>query len=548
MSTHQNKSKSEGASSLLDLFSVPSENEGRLLPHPVNASPDPTNARVKGGTENQSSSVSGTAVERNNEHNAERVSRLFSPSHGGDGNGDSEIADVNAPSGSTAHMMGLFAKPGSTEQNLSLSSKAQDLHADSQEETLYKSPSKGTGTQEEALSSLSSSSRTPLSSLFSSDLPKPVFERQSTAKRSNFRPSSKENEQTPLLATHYRDNSWGRYPTSSTEITPKTNTARKTFDRAKHSRLPSIALPKITESRGISAEKIVVKINGYLKVVTHEMTKPTTYIGSFMFLLYHVVFCLTMGSAIIRPGSSQSILGLMTKTASLGIIFGAGVYWVKLGTEIPAMYPTSDLFLAPFLANLAVVVDTTLQGDPKIRETDNDVIFLATFSVLSGIGIFTSASLLWLASMFKLANLGSFLPFPVICGFFSAVGILTWTLAVAVDTNGQSIGSIVLDGNVDVLKHAFFHHLPSVVVAAIMKHLGPKNPFYVVLLVFATIGMFYLCMFVGGISLEEAQQMGWFWSREELVHKFNSANVSAVPVARINCGRKMEPKFERNLI
>lgn len=52
-----------------------------------------------------------------------------------------------------------------------------------------------------------------------------------------------------------------------------------------------------------------------------EITKPTTWIGAFMFVLYHIVFTLAAGSAIRRPHATTSILGLMTKAASLGIIF-----------------------------------------------------------------------------------------------------------------------------------------------------------------------------------------------------------------------------------
>jgi hypothetical protein len=110
------------------------------------------------------------------------------------------------------------------------------------------------------------------------------------------------------------------------------------------------------------------------------------------------------------------------------------------------------------------------------------------------------------------------LPFPVICGFFAAVGILTWTLAVAVDTGGKSIGAVLFSGDMEVLTHAIVHHTPTVIVAAVMKYLGPKNPFYVIAVVFATIGLFYSVMFVTGVSLEQAKDMGWFWSHEELVY------------------------------
>jgi SulP family sulfate permease len=118
--------------------------------------------------------------------------------------------------------------------------------------------------------------------------------------------------------------------------------------------------------------------------------------------------------------------------------------------------------------------------------------------------------LLALSGVFKLANLGSFLPFPVICGFFSAVGILTWTLAITVDTGGKTIGYIIKSGDPELVMFTIVHHIPTVLVASVMKYLGPKNPFFVVMVVFATIGLFYGVMFIKGVSLEEAIEMGWY--------------------------------------
>lgn len=322
----------------------------------------------------------------------------------------------------------------------------------------------------------------------------------------------------------------------SDEETPKSShSGRKQFNTSAlmmHGRMPSVALPAISErlllekdGSSNTSHVILGTLKRWVKLVGGECLKPTTYIGACMFLLYHVVFCLAMGSAIIRPGNPTSILGIMTKTAALGIICGAWGFWLSLGKDIPALYPTVDLFLAPFLANLAAGVDAVLKSDPNVAQEDNDGIFLTTFVVLSGIGMIISGTLLVLASVFKLANLGSFLPFPVICGFFSAVGVLTWTLAVAVDTGGKSAGSILLSGDTALLWHSFVHHLPSVVIAAIMKYLAPINPFYPVMTVCLAVGLFYTVMFAAGVSLAEAKEMGWFWSHDDLVFESNTTTV-----------------------
>ena len=190
------------------------------------------------------------------------------------------------------------------------------------------------------------------------------------------------------------------------------------------------------------------------------------------------------------------------------------------------MYPTVDLFLAPLLAGVAVIVDQTLAEDTSISEKDNDIIFLTTFGLLAAVGIIWSGTLLTLAGVFKLANLGSFLPFNVISGFFSAVGILTWTLSVNIDC-GKGIGKILFSGDKELLKYFFVHHTPSFVVAGIMKYLGPKNPMFVVFVVIATIALVHCILLISGVSLEEAKDMGWFWGKDELVYK-NSGDLVSI--------------------
>ena len=107
------------------------------------------------------------------------------------------------------------------------------------------------------------------------------------------------------------------------------------------------------------------------------------------------------------------------------------MYWCNIG-EIPALYPTVDLFTAPILAQIAAAVDETIYNDENISEADVDNLFLGSFGFLASLGVFISGALLVLSSVSKLANLGAYLPFPVISGFFSAVGVLTWTMAVRV--------------------------------------------------------------------------------------------------------------------
>jgi hypothetical protein len=76
----------------------------------------------------------------------------------------------------------------------------------------------------------------------------------------------------------------------------------------------------------------------------------STFVGSIVFLLYHVVFCLTQAAAIPRRHALESSTGVLARTAALGVFTAGPVFLLTLGDTIPAIYPASDLFLAPFLA------------------------------------------------------------------------------------------------------------------------------------------------------------------------------------------------------
>ena len=237
------------------------------------------------------------------------------------------------------------------------------------------------------------------------------------------------------------------------------------------------------------------------------------------------MFCLTIGSAITGPYRKVSMLGLFTKMAALGIISGAPVFWyyLKGSSEIPALYPTVDLFTAPFLASIAVLVDEALHNDPNVGPDDDDI-FLSTFTFLACLAILLAGSLMALAGVFRLANLGSFLPFSVLAGFFAAVGVLTWTLALKVDTQ-MSVSQIVFSGDWKVVKYALLHHAPSFIIASLMKYLGRYSPFYVIGLVLSSIFIFYACMFSLGMSMETAIEEKWFWSQSDLVYDSMNAKI-----------------------
>ena len=350
-------------------------------------------------------------------------------------------------------------------------------------------------------------------------------------------PRQSNNEQTPLLGSSSLRSLFDDSAPSSpwnedhqtTTTTPKTSGSTRKARPSVVPNLPELGslLPPIREvpvnddttSPSKKARSSLLptldQLQAALQTAAQECANPSTWIGGFMFLLFQIVYSLTMGATIIRPHGSAPILGLMTKMAALGIMFGAPVYWLSL-RDVPALYPTVDLFSAPFLANMALIVDQALFEDDSVSEEDNDQVFLASFTFLASVSLFVSGSLLVLASVFKLANLGAFLPYPVLCGFFSAVGVLTWTLAFKVDSNGVAASEVFFSGDWGLILHAACHHLPSVLVGALMKYLGPKNNFYTVAMVGVVIVLFYVYMLAFGVSMDEMIERDWFWSKSDL--------------------------------
>lgn len=173
--------------------------------------------------------------------------------------------------------------------------------------------------------------------------------------------------------------------------------------------------------------------------------------------------------------------------------------------------------MAPFIAEAAAIVDTSL-WEQYGKGPYPDALFFGSLAVLSSIGMAIAGLFLWLGSNFKLANLGAYLPYSVLSGFFSAVGVLMWCLAFSVDTSGKTWKKVFFSGDGALITHALIHHLPSLVIGILMNKLGPKNPFFVILLIVVTIVVFYATMFITGTSLQEAQENGWFWSTSELVY------------------------------
>jgi MFS superfamily sulfate permease-like transporter len=245
-----------------------------------------------------------------------------------------------------------------------------------------------------------------------------------------------------------------------------------------------------------------------------------TIIGALLFSLYQLVFCFAEASAITRPSHSSStasaLLAPMALMACVGSLLTAPFLITVLGGDYPALYPCLDLFMAPYLGKMASDIDEVLvrlRGDDSVDDT---AAFIATFVALNAFGMMLSAFFCLLAARVKLANLASFLPYPVLAGFFSSVGISVWMCAFKVDT-GQTIQSVIGSGDVTLLLTKLGRNLPSFVAGVALYLLGPKNPAYLIGIILGTVVLAYATMLVTDTSLQEAQELGFFWKKEEVM-------------------------------
>jgi hypothetical protein len=129
----------------------------------------------------------------------------------------------------------------------------------------------------------------------------------------------------------------------------------------------------------------------------------STWIGSFTALLYHTVFCLAHSAALVRPNADHSSMGVLAQMAALGVCTAGASFIYQTGAYVPAAYPSSDLFLAPFLAVMAKEVDAVLAQHSL---QNNDAVFFATFGSLVATAMLLGGILSVLAARIKLANLG----------------------------------------------------------------------------------------------------------------------------------------------
>lgn len=241
-------------------------------------------------------------------------------------------------------------------------------------------------------------------------------------------------------------------------------------------------------------------------------TVKNTVVGSITAVIFQIVYCIAMSSAIHRPFSKRAVLGQMVRVSAIGPLLGGPIFLYLLGGTYPALYPMLDVFPAPFFHSMAAIVDQDLV---EIGKADDDILFLNTFCLLSSLSLILTGVLILIGTKVKVANLASFLPYPVMSGFFTAIGFLCWTLAFAIDTSGKNVWSVLFSGNIQLIVTCMKHHIGSLVTGASLSIFGTRNSLYIPILLMLPSVFLYSNMFLRNITLEQAQNDGWFWHEKD---------------------------------
>ena len=216
----------------------------------------------------------------------------------------------------------------------------------------------------------------------------------------------------------------------------------------------------------------------------------------------------------------------MAKVSSLGVIISSPLFIQFLSDDVSPLYPSIDSFLAPFVSHMATVIDEILYEDNVENMNES---FFVTFGILLSFSMFLTGSLCLLSAKWKLANLGAFLPYPTIAGFFASVGVLLWSLAFSIDNNGVGIAHIFGTGDFYQITSAFANHFPSLCIGLGMFLLDSKGPFISPLFVIVTCAIFYCIMIAFHVPFQQAQDSHWFWSKDDLKYDINFSDTWTFP-------------------
>ena len=224
----------------------------------------------------------------------------------------------------------------------------------------------------------------------------------------------------------------------------------------------------------------------------------TTTCASLVTAAFTIIACSSFAALIFAGPLNQFVgngiwLGLFTALI-VGVI-------VSLISSYPGVIAIPQDRVAPILALMAVSMAARM-GSASPQEK--------CFAVMAAIAVVSliTGSFLFVLGRLRLGNLIRYIPYPVIGGFLAGSGWLLVRGSLRVMTgHAISLETIPLFLHAGVL----VQWLPGVVFGAVLflasKRL--RHPLTLPLMLFGTIGLFWLIMKVGGSSVSAARQHGW---------------------------------------
>jgi MFS superfamily sulfate permease-like transporter len=260
------------------------------------------------------------------------------------------------------------------------------------------------------------------------------------------------------------------------------------------------------ESRAVKVESMAAPKNIAIKVEYDPFSSPiyqATYdIGcgcTIALMVAAKIFTFTILVFQASPGVI-SLRSSVTNAAAIGVMIMTIIIMCK--SRYPYIVIVPDMFSAPYLIQMSYQLSDEIK-DEKAASVTILVLVLLVFSL--------SAVLHILMASFKMLRFAEFLPYPVFCGLFSAVGLTILQRSVLFAPGYQIIPTFVvaISLSLKIFKS---------------KETRPALTFAVI----STVGtaIFYIVTTSKGISVDELRDVGWLVERPE---KSRSLTVQLVP-------------------
>jgi MFS superfamily sulfate permease-like transporter len=308
---------------------------------------------------------------------------------------------------------------------------------------------------------------------------------------------------------------------------PSSSTGKESRDVKQHYMPPSSGLPQrfeevaddqrlqtteivnssmSVESRAVMIESMAAPKNIAIEVKYDPFSNPiyqATYDFGCGCTIALMVAAKIFTFSILVFQASPAVISLrssVTNAAAIGVMIMTVIIMCK--SRYPYIVIVPDMFSAPYLIQMSYQLSDEIE-DEKAASVTILVLVLLVFSL--------SAILHILMASFKMLRFAEFLPYPVFCGLFSAVGLTILQRSVLFAPGYQIIPTFIvaISLSLKIFKS---------------KETRPALTFAVISIVGTAI--FYVVSTLKGISVDELRKIGWLVERPE---KSKNLAVQLVP-------------------